>query len=461
MIKPVKSTKPALTKWTMAAALLALSGSAATSAHAQTSLVTAVTLALNSSPKVKAAADDVAKARAALSEARAVYVPAVSVGSGLGDSFGYSPYPPTLFTFQAQSLVYSSSQPDYIRSARAGVQAAEFSLTDTRQSVAEDVANTFIALDHDQKREAALHLELGFADRLVTIVEDRLAAGRDTPIEATQAQLTAAQLRESVLHTQDELANDRAHMALLMGVPAAGILTDGQLPALPTFDLLETAPTPPSAAVDAAFAQAKAKQEQAWGDARYLYRPQISLVVEYLRYASFTDSFKQIQVAEGDVSPNDEFFGVSISIPLFDRVHKAKARESAADAAHAYHDAESLQASTRETSSRLARTLAELRAHAEVATLSQRLAQQQLDVIAAQLNAPPVEGHPVLTPKDEQSAHIAEREKYLGVLDAEFQMRQAEINLLRQTGQLEAWLGPIAGATATSVNAPAPRVRTH
>ena len=428
----------------LAVCTLAFAAVSAVPALAQTSLSSAVILALNTSPKVKSAADDVAKAQAALAEARAVYIPAISVGSGLGDSFGYSPYPPTLFTFQAQSLVFSSSQPDYIRSARAGLVAAQFSLTDARQSVAEDVANTFVALDHDQKREAALTQELGFAQRLTTIVQDRLDAGRDTPIDLTQAQLTAAQLRESLLHTQDEAVNDRTHLASLMGVPAGGVLTGGDLPPLPAFDPMSATPASPSPVVDAAFAQAKAKQEQAWGDARFLYRPQISLGIEYIRYASFTDTFKRIEVSEGNIGANDEVYGVQISIPLFDRVRKAKARESAADAAHAYHEAESLQVSTRETESRLARSLAELKAHAEVATLSQRLAQQQLQVVEAQLNAPPIEGRPLLTPKDEQNSRIAEREKYLASLDAEFQLRQAEISLLRQTGQLESWLNAAA-----------------
>ena len=442
---------------TLAGATLAVPVAAQTSANqtapaAQTTLATAVTLALGSNPKVKSAEDDVAKAQAALAEARAVYIPAISVGSGLGDSFGYSPYPPTLFTFTAQSLVYSSSQPDYIRSARAGVLAAQASLTDARQAIAEDVANTYVALDHDRRREAALAQELGFAQRLIVIVQDRLDAGRDTPIDLTQAQLTTAQLRESVLHTQDEAVNDQAHLASVMGVPHAAVLLAGDLPALPTLDPLAIV-TAPSPLVEAAFANAKAKQEQAWGDARFLYRPQIGLAVEFIRYASFTDSFKQIQVAEGHVSPNDEIYGVQITIPLFDRVRKAKANESAADAAHAYHEAEALQATTRETDARLARSLAELQAHADVARLTQQLAQQQLDILLAQLNAPPVEGHPLLTPKDEQNSRIAEREKYLTVLDAEFQLRQAEISLLRQTGQLESWLG-FAATTPVSVRKP-------
>ena len=440
----------------LACAALALPAAAQTTPNqttpGQTTLAAAVTLALNSNPKVKSAEDDVAKAQAALSEARAVYIPAVSVGSGLGDSFGYSPYPPTLFTFQAQSLIYSSSQPDYIRSARAGVAAAQASLADARQALAEDVANAYVALDHDRRREAALTQELGFAQRLAAIVEDRLDAGRDSPIDLTQAQLTVAQLRESILHTQDDAVNDQAHLASITGLPRGSVTITGDLPALPVLDPLAIV-TAPSPLVAAAFANAKAKQQQAWGDARFLYRPQVGLVVEFIRYASFTDSFKQIQTAEGHVSPNDEVFGVQINIPLFDRVRTGKARESAADAAHAYHEAQTLEATTRETQARLIRSLTELQAHVEVTRLTQQLAQQQLDILVAQLNAPPIEGHPLLTPKDEQNSRIAEREKYLNVLDAEFQLRQAEISLLRQTGQLESWLG-FTAITAVGVRKP-------
>ena len=40
-----------------------------------------------------------------------------------------------------------------------------------------------------------------------------------------------------------------------------------------------------------------------------------------------------------------------------------------------------------------------------------------------------------MTPKDEQKARIGERDKYLGVIDAGYQLHQAEIQLLRQTGE--------------------------
>ncbi len=45
-----------------------------------------------------------------------------------------------------------------------------------------------------------------------------------------------------------------------------------------------------------------------------------------------------------------------------------------------------------------------------------------------------------MTPKDEQNARIQERQRYLDLLDADFQLRESQINLLQQTGQLEDWL---------------------
>jgi hypothetical protein len=49
-----------------------------------------------------------------------------------------------------------------------------------------------------------------------------------------------------------------------------------------------------------------------------------------------------------------------------------------------------------------------------------------------------------MTPKDEQNSRIAEREKFLTLLDTSFQMRQSHINLMRQTGELESWLKTVA-----------------
>ena len=400
-------------------------------------------LAQRNSAKVKSAQADVDKARAVVSESVDVYVPTVNGGAGLGQSYGYSTNPPTLFSITSQSLVYNSTQRDYIRSARFGLEAAVLSLQDARETVAQDTALAYAAVEHDQRRGAVLEQEVGFSERLQSIEEDRLSAGRDTQIDVTSAKLTAAQFRLSRLHAVDALDEDREHLGRLMGIAVAPLRVADDLPALPdalTAPLvLQVAGMTPG--VSAAFSLAKAKQEQAFGDARFLYRPQIALFLQYNRYATFSDSFHQISTIYGkSVGPNEGAFGVQISVPVLDRYRKAKARESVADAAKAYHDAENAEFLSLDGRAKLGHSVAELKAKAEVAQLEQELAQQQLEAITVQLNTAASSGGAPLSPKDEQNGRIAEREKYLAYLDAKYQLEEAEINLLHETGQLTAWL---------------------
>ncbi len=136
----------------LALRLAALSFLLATSAHAQISLTTAVDLALRNSPRVRLATADVDKARAALAEVHDVYIPSILAGSGLGYAYGVPVSPPSAFNITAQSLAYTSSQRDYIRASQAGLDAANLTLMDVRQQVAEDTTVTYIALDYDIER---------------------------------------------------------------------------------------------------------------------------------------------------------------------------------------------------------------------------------------------------------------------------------------------------------------------
>ena len=431
-------------------ALLSLAVVMGLRAHAQISLSSAVSLALRNSPKVKMAEADVAKAQAGLDQAKDVYLPSVNVGAGLGNSYGYSTNPPTLFTVTSNSLAYNASQLDYIRAARASVEAAMLSLKDSQEAVAEEAALAFITVAHDVERETVLQQQSEFAGKLVTIVEDRVSAGRDPALDLTAAKLSKAQLRLARMRAEDATADDRDHLARILGVPVASLRLDTGLPPLPSVELadpttggeLATNSRDPrlSPGVAAAFATAHSKQEVAFGDARYLYRPQLSLFLQYSRYATFADSFKQLQTVFGTIGANNEAYGVQITIPLFDRYHGAKARESAADASKAFHEAENARFLSFDGRSRLRHSIAELEARAEVASLEQQYAGQQLEALLVQLSASNSGNGPLMTPKDEQNSRIAEREKYLSVIDTTFQLRQAQISLLRQTGQLDTWL---------------------
>jgi outer membrane protein TolC len=427
------------------AALLLLAGSSAI--HAQISLGSAVDLAIRNSPRLRSSEADVQRAQASLAESKDVYIPNLNAGAGLGDAFGYSPYPPTLFTLNSSSLIYNAAQLSYTRSASAALEAAQRTLEDMRETVAEDAALTFVSLEHNQERLAVLREENKYADTLLTIVQERVDAGQDTRMMLLDAKLTVANLHLSELRTQEDEANDRAHLARLMGVPPGTLRADGGFPDTPiTNDSIASVDGYANASVAAAFASARAKQQQAKGDAKFLYRPQFSLVLQYNRYETFTDSWKNIVnqygIADNSgnkyLSANEEAAAIQISIPLLDRVRRQRALETQADANKALHDAEFAQVNVLDAQTRLNHTIELVKAQADVASLEQQRAQQQLEILRTQLQAP--DGGPLMTPKDEQNSLINEREKYLGVVDATFQLHQAEISLLRQTGHLLSWL---------------------
>jgi outer membrane protein TolC len=415
-------------------------------AYAQISFSTAIALALKSNPKVLMAQADVDKALAAVQQIRDAFIPNIVAGSGIGPpSYGFPLGQPSIFNITSQSLVFSYSQHDYLRAAQAALDASRHNLKDIREGVAEDTAITYLALDRDMQRQAALQEQQGFSERLVSIVQQRLDAGQDTPIDLTTSRLTAAQIRLARLRAEDDTTADQAHLARLIGLPAQALgTTSSSVPPFPatSSDLTDTTPLT-SPAVESAYAVARSKRETAFGDARYLWRPQIYFQGQYSRFAKYTN----IQDYYFRFQQNNAAVGVQITIPLYDVAHRARERESAADAARAQHDADSIRDQFFDSRIRARHTAAELSARTEIATLDQQLARQQLDIMLVQLKAGTGNlAAPQMTPKDEQTARIAEREKFVALLNANFEAQQAAIGLLRVAGDLEAW---ISAATQT------------
>jgi len=449
---------------TNVAALLMLSAvvlvPAFKSANAQISLVSAVDLALKNSPRVRLAQADVDKSTAILKESKDVYIPAITVGSGLGYSYGYPLGQPSVVNAQLTGALLSWSQKDYIRAARFGLQASVLSLNDARAAVEEDTVVTYLALDRDLAREQALDEQLSRAQELVSIVTDRLNAGVDSQMDLTQAKLVAAQIHLAYLNAQDDTMTDQVHLAHLIGLPSTNLTTvPDSIPHLgtPAADQA-TAALPVSPSVQAALSVAESKQHIAWGDNKKLYHPQIVLAGEYSLFAKFNNYtlfFPTNPVTGKSVFQyNNAGIGVQISWPIFDHLLKAKAQESAADAAHAFAEYDNARIKDEEGHAQLARSTRTLAAKAEVADLQQQLASQQLASIRTQLQPSAANPNvPQRTPKDETNAEIDERGKYVGLLNSRFDLQQAQVQLMRAQGGLDTWL---RNAAATPPTPPTP-----
>lgn len=409
-------------------------------ATAQVSLYTAVDMALRNSTSVRMAQADVLRAAAALTETKDAYIPDLVLGSSLGYSYGFPLGEPSVFNVTTHSLLFTFSQPDYIRAARAGLRSAELNLKDSRDQLILDASLDYIQLDKGQSTLAALDQEKQYVDKLVNIEEDRVIAGVESRMELTKAQLTAAQIDLKRIHLQNDIDVLRQQLSHLTGLPAADFVTNtGSIPAMPSGSADGSLPqrvTALNAGVEAAQASAKSKMYLAFGDQRQILRPQLMVAGEYNRFASF-NNYTQYYT---NFQYNNFGIGVQIKVPLFDVSLKAKARQSAAEAAHAVAQADQARNTANEQTFQLQKSLGELAAQQRVAQLQAELAQEQLDVITTQLaNGSGSPNAPAITPKDEQQAHIQERERYEDVLDANFAVTRAQLGLLRSIGAIEDW----------------------
>jgi len=426
----------------------------AAGASAQISLSSAVDLALKNDPRVKMSEASVAKAQASLEETHDVYVPTLSANAGYGQGFGVPTGLPVVFSLTSQSLVFNFSQHDNIRAAASGLAAAKFALKDMREQVEEDVAVTYLNLDSDGRALAVLEQEHGDATRLVTIVQDRLNAGQDDRMVLLRAQRTATQIELNELNLQDEIALLSDHLSRLIGLPDDRLTAiSSSIPALPSVQAASDAGNESdSPGVRAAVAGARSKQELAFGVNRYRLRPQMSFGVNYSRIDTGQDDYTAYYPFFKGASENAVSVGVELTIPIYDRRHQDEANESKAEASRAYFESETQRDKFLEGRKKLRRSATELAVRSDLAEIDQNIAQEQLKSVLAQLSADSGSSSGTqMTPEDEQNARLKAGQQMVDVLNAQFQLSQAKVNLLRQTGQLDSWL---KSAVALSENAP-------
>jgi outer membrane protein TolC len=409
---------------------------ASTSAPAQgVSFYTAVDLALRNSTQVRISSADVQHAEAAVMESVDAYKPSFSVGSSLGYSYGFPVGQPSIYSVAANSLAYSFSQPDYIRSARQALLSAQLQLKDTRQQVILDTATDYVQLVTVDQQIAALDEETGFVHRLVEIETERVDAGLDSKVELTQARLTGAQIALRRLHLADQAELVRVRLAHLTGLNPEDIVSEPQTVPRPP-DISDPGPIDDNSGVKAAYASAKSKLYTAFGDARQNNRPTFAFGGEYNRYAKF-NNYNEYYLR---FQHNNFNVGIQINLPLFDATRKAKAKGSGAAAAAASAQADQLRNQTSEQVLQLQKSVAELTAQEQVAELQNELSQDQLDAVTTQLRlGSGTPGAAAPLPKDEQGAHIRERSHFVDMLETRFQLTQTRLALLRSMGRIEDW----------------------
>jgi outer membrane protein TolC len=176
--------------------------------------------------------------------------------------------------------------------------------------------------------------------------------------------------------------------------------------------------------------------------------PQFSFAAQYSRNTSLLNNADEYFVRVHPIPSTYFSSGFQIQLPLFDWGRRNKAKQSAAEALRAAVEAEQAQQQNDVQITELTGNLSELDTQADIASLKQQIAKEQLQSVLAQLELgnggeSGSAAQPQLTPKAEQLARIDERQKYEDALDAGFDLAKARLNLLRALGHMEDWLNEL------------------
>jgi len=443
---------PVLTLPILLAAILA---SIPTDVSAQISLSTVVALAQRNSTQVRIAEADVRKAEAALTQTKDVFIPSAILGAGLpaAPALGFFGTPPAELTVNIQSQVFSLPQILYVRAARLGLRSAVLGLKSAREQVALDASTAYIDLDTLEHGMDAVRQQADMADRLVKIEQARAEAGVDTLNQLLEAKLTAAQINLKRIHLEARRATLVKELESLTGLPSDTIHPDSaSIPEIPPIRSDRTHVV--NLAMEQARLNAQAKQKTAHGDALSIYTPQINFAAEYYRHTTLLNDadlyFRK------PIPTNNFSAGFSFVIPIFDFSHKGRAKESAADALRARIESEQASRQNEVAIATLTGNLRELDAQADIASLRQQIATEQIRTVTALLSTGNgTSTSPQSSPKTEQLARIEERQRFEESLDAGLDLAKARLNLLRALGHMEDWLRLLTPPT------PSPVVAVH
>jgi len=398
----------------------------------------AVNLALKQSPEIVLARLDEQRARDAVRIAKDPFTPKVYGGSGLAYTNGYPSSiegsAPAIFEARTNMALFNRPQSFQLASARETARGAALDTQNKNEDVAYRTASLF--LDAQQAARAAKSIagEVESLERVAESVRDRVAEGREIPLESKRAELNLARARQRAAAFAGDQDYAESSLALVLGFPAGDRVHA-------TDDEINRARIPESeqAAVRAAVENSRElRRLESQLQVRMLdmrgYQaarlPVVDLVAQYslLAQHNYQQFFNKFQRNNGQL-------GVSITVPLLvgsaargyvgqAEVDIAKMRTQVNDTRNriGVDAAKSYQDVNRAESAR------------EVARLDLDVAREQVTVLLAQLN----EGRVPRSIVDD--ARMMEQEKWIAYYEAQNTVEKAKLNLLRQTGTILAAL---------------------
>jgi outer membrane protein TolC len=403
------------------------------------SLKRVVELALKHSTVTATAAADEQRALSSYLEARDQYVPQAAIGSGLGKTWGYplslEGSAPSIVNLAAQSSLINPSLRDMVRAAKTEWQASTIQTKDQRNQVIQATVLSYAELSKWEALLAHFGEDQAAARKMEDIVNQRIQEGVDNPLLRTQAKLTSARARLRIAQAQGAIDVLRNRLSQMTGLPAASIETVADsMPAMPEIkreDDLVSKAVLTSPTIQFTQTHANALDFRARGAHRALW-PTIDFAAQYALLATFNNYENYFR--PGSFQQHNATIGVVMRFPFFSPAQHAHAEAADAEALHAKQDVIAAKDKVSEDTLKLQRAVEELAAAQEVADLEYQVAKSNSDAVEVRVEASTATLH------ESEDARIQTNERYNQLQDANFELQRGRIDLLRATGDLEAWI---------------------
>lgn len=398
------------------------------------SLREAVALALENSRDLRLARVEYQVASNAARLDRASFLPNLYTGAGYVYTHGFPSTPggglPAVFELDYTQSLFNPLLKGTQRADEERAKSQLAVIKQTHDNVMVQTASTYLELAEVRHLATLMSSDEAGAEKIVQIMQERVAANQALPIDETKAELTLAQIRERLLKLQDRDDTLTQQMHDLTGIPddqtiAVETIQPDFSTGLPQSQIAQLA-VQNDRSIQEAEDERAARQHLLRG-ARLSYWPSANVVGQY---QVLSDINNYDQYYSRPIPRNNFNFGIELSIPLF----ASKTRATVALAKSQLDEAE-LALSNRRQEVRLeaaqsTRQSRELQASREVARLDLKVAQENADILQAELE----QGKATLA--DVEQARLQENDKWATFLDADVAWQESQLKILEATGEL-------------------------
>jgi len=389
----------------------------------------AVALAQQNSRELALARAQLTVAERTAAVNRSDFRPNLYTGSGAAYTNGFPLGAPTAFNLNYVQTLFNSPLRGELRAAEQRAEIRRLGVDRVRDAVILRAASAYLELVKVRSGLDLLRKERTSAQKIADVTRARASEGLELPIENTRAQLTAARIEQRIVQLESREESLENELGSLTGLPPGEriVVAAEEIPAgpeQPPRELVELA-VANSLELKEAEHERRAQQERVRGE-RGGYFPSLDIVGQYglfSRFNNYDDFYNRFE--RHNVS-----FGIKLNIPIYSARTSAAVSLARSQLRAAEIDLQKKRSDVELEVRQKARRAREGDTTREVARLELQLAQENLRILQARFE----EGRVNL--RELERARLDELDKWREFLDADFARQQAQLDLLKSTGQL-------------------------